>query len=144
MRSLVGLLCFLILAGAEQLPAVKPTLKQKTTKVKGKFKVKMIERRDGFHRIMFENIDHAAKTKRLTLETSYVHVGVAKGSVLRLAADVLTTAAGNGEIKQVLLYLPKDGSHSPVWMLSRSHPQMKFTGARLLDMHAPQSDYLLF
>ena len=141
MRSLVGLLCVLILSGAQQTPRSEQ-LPVKGKLVVGKFKVKAIEQRDGYHRLVFENVDLAAKTKRLTLDTNYVHIGVERGQVLKLSADVM--AVGSSEITQVLLYLPKDGSHSPVWMLSRLHPRMKFTGARLLDMHAPQSDYLLF
>ena len=143
MRSLVGLLCVLVLSGAEKNPRSKQLpAAVKGKLVTGKFKVKAIEPRAGYHRVVFENIDLTAKTKRLTLDTNYVHVGVERGQVLKLSADVIAT--GSSEIKQVLLYIPKDGSHSPVWMLSHLHPQMKFTGARLLDMHAPQSDYLLF
>lgn len=144
MRGLTMILCALVLLAARETPLKDKGFRVQGKLVEGQFKVKTIERRYGYHRLVFENVDRTATTKRLTLDTNYVHVGVEKGRVLRLSADV--SAAGNAsrEIKQVLLYLPQDGSHTPVWMLSRSHPQMKFTGARLLDMHAPQSDYLLF
>lgn len=150
--TVIGLLSILVLSGAQSStkPGAQKELEVRQSRhvtkkrVEGRFKVKTIKRLDSYYRLVFENIDRTAKTKHLTLDTNYVHIGVERGKVLRLSAEVRASDNDGNEIKQVLLYLPKEGSHSPVWMLSRSHPQMKFTGARLLDMHAPQSDYLLF
>jgi hypothetical protein len=46
---------------------------------------------------------------------------------------------------QVLLFIPKREGEMPVWMLSKHEKGGRgdLNGARYLEMHAPQNDYLI-
>ena len=114
-------------------------------RVGGEFRVKSIKKIDGGFVISFTSTDRKAQVQEVRLESAYLHVSVEAGKVLRLSAEVATQNGRVVEAKQVLLFLPTAGAYLPVWLLSRSAPSLSgLQGARYLDMHAPQSDFLLF
>lgn len=114
-------------------------------RVGGEFRVESLRPDNSGFIVTFESTDPKADIKKIRLESNQVHVSVEEGKVLRLSAEVLSLRNGVVEAGQVLLFLPTAGSYLPVWLLSRHKPGLSsLNGARYLDMHAPQSDYLLF
>ncbi|MEI8027266.1 MAG: hypothetical protein WCI18_13040 [Pseudomonadota bacterium] len=131
--SLVVFFVFLI--------AVPPSWGQQSVllKVGGDFLIKSIESHKGIYDVTFSSVDGG---KDLILHTDHVHAGLQKGSKMRLSAEVM----GEGpvlEVNQVMVFLPIPEGVKPVWMLSKN-----FKGgdapSRYLEMHDPQSDYILF
>ena len=108
-------------------------------KVGGDFFIKSIEIRKGSYDVTFASVDGG---KDLILHTDHVHAGLQKGSKIRLSAEVMGEGAVL-EVNQVMIILPIPEGVKPVWMLSKN-----FKGgdapSRYLEMHDPQSDYVLF
>jgi hypothetical protein len=108
-------------------------------KVGGEFLVKSIERKNNTYSVIFTSGDGG---KDLILHTNHVHGGLQQGSKIRLSAEV-TQEGPLLEVNQVMVFLPIPEGVKPVWMLSKS-----FKGgenpARYIEMHDPQSDYVLF
>ena len=117
-------------------------------RIGGKFVVQSVKANKasagGGYTVVFKNNSPDTQIKKIVLETNYVHVGVEVGKTLRLSAEFNSLQKGVAKAKQVLVFLPTAKSHSPVWLLSKQQSLSKLTGAKMLDMHAPQSDYLLF
>ena len=115
-------------------------------RVGGEFRVKSIEKTQerGFL-ITFTSTDRKAQVQEITLDSAYLHVSVEEGKVLRLSAEVASQRGSTVAARQILLFLPTPGSYLPVWLLSRSAPALSdLKGAKYIDMHAPQSDFLMF
>lgn len=134
------MLASLFLLGAQH------NTKPKLVRVGGEFKVKSIQKTaDRNFVITFASTDNKAKVQEIILESAYLHVSVEEGKVLRLSAEVAAQRGRVVEARQILLFLPTANSYLPVWLLSRSAPALSdFKGAKYIDMHAPQSDFLLF
>ncbi len=115
-------------------------------RVGGEFKVKSIQKtKDRSFVITFSSTDLKAQVQEITLESAYLHVSVEEGKVLRLSAEVAAQHGRVVEARQILLFLPTHGSYLPVWLLSRSAPALSdLKGAKYIDMHAPQSDFMMF
>jgi hypothetical protein len=62
---------------------------------------------------------------------------------MRISADLLRDTGNVAEIAQVVLFYPSQGSHVPVWMLSKKAVLKRLKGINYLEMHAPTSDYLV-
>ena len=139
MKNLLVLISLLLL-GAQNNTAAK------LMRVGGEFRVKSIQQtKDHSFVVTFASTDSKAKVQEIKLESTYLHVSVEEGKVLRLSAEVATQQGRIVEAKQILLFLPTSSSYLPVWLLSRSAPTLSdLKGARYIDMHAPQSDFLLF
>ena len=80
----------------------------------------------------------------LKLETSNLHLLLNEGQKLRISAELLHEGEEASEVAQVLVFIPGQTGETPVWLLSRKSSAISFDGARYLEMHAPESDYLLF
>ena len=98
-----------------------------------------IESQKSSYAVIFSSVDGG---KDLILHTDHVHAGLQKGSKIRLSAEVVSEGALL-EVNQVMLFLPIPEGVKPVWMLSKN-----FKGGdaptRYIEMHDPQSDYILF
>ena len=116
-----------------------------SVRVSGEFVVKSITAdKRGFFTVIFANTVKDAKVKTLRLETQHLHVAVEQGKRLRLSAEIGKWRGNIVEARQVLVFVPTASSHTPIWLLSRhSSSDQKLQGAKYLDMHAPQSDFLV-
>ena len=114
--------------------------------IAGDYKVAEIKSTSGgAFRVVFEAKEKSGKFDRLILDSDHVHVGVKPGSVLRISGEVAAVSdAGVVELKQVMVLLPSREGSMPVWMLSRKHPTKGLRGARYLQMHSPNADFLVF
>lgn len=136
----------LLLLASLALLAAQNNASAELVRVGGEFKVKSIAKTEdhGFL-ITFTSTDRKAQVQRITLDSAYLHVSVEEGKVLRLSAEVATRQGSTVAARQILLLLPTPGSYLPVWLLSRSAPALSdLKGAKYIDMHAPQSDFLMF
>ena len=108
-------------------------------RIGGDFLIKSIESQKSSYAVIFSSVDGG---KDLILHTDHVHAGLQKGSKIRLSAEVVSEGALL-EVNQVMLFLPSPEGVKPVWMLSKN-----FKGGdaptRYIEMHDPQSDYILF
>lgn len=135
----------LVLASLALLAAQNNTSAE-LVRVGGEFRVKSIEKtKDRGFLITFTSTDRKAQVQEITLDSAYLHVSVEEGKVLRLSAEVASQRGSTVTARQILLFLPTPGSYLPVWLLSRSAPALSdLKGAKYIDMHAPQSDFLMF
>ncbi len=120
--------------------------KTTTVRVGGNYKVKKIERlKDSSFLVIFESTETTGRADVIRLESDHIHMGVSEGQVLRISAEVTADKGKVVEAQQVLLFLPQIEGPMPVWMLSRhSRSESDLNGASYLEMHAPQSDFLIF
>jgi len=116
----------------------------KVERVGGQFRLVSIERLgEKDFRIKFESEPKTGKHDYLVLRSDHLHLAMQEGQVLRLSAEVIRDRGSELEVTQVLLFLPSGQGTVPIWLLSSQHVPQEFRGARWLDMHAPQADYLI-
>jgi hypothetical protein len=115
-----------------------------TERVGGNFKVSKIEKlaRGGFS-VNFVAAEGSPKISHLHLESDHINAGLQEGDVLRLSADVVTIKGHTAEVSQIVIFLPGRVGPTPVWMISK---RVKNTEppAKLIEMHAPSTDYAVF
>jgi hypothetical protein len=116
----------------------------KLERIGGNFTVTKIKRLpDGGFTVDFKASEGPSKIKRLHLESDHINVGLSEGQMIRLSADVLAHNGETAEISQVVVFIAGPSGPTPAWMLSK-----KATGltppARLIEMHAPSTDYTIF
>ena len=111
----------------------------KLLKIGGEFLIKSIEKENASFVVVFKAQDGG---KDLVLHTDHVHVGLQAGSKLRLSAEV-THEGDLLEINQVMVFIPIAEGVKPIWMLSKSYKSGNLP-SRYIEMHDPQSDYILF
>ena len=124
----------------------KPVSAENSTAVKriaGTYKVVSIHKKGTGFVVEFESETKTGKYDKLLFESDYIHSGVREGNVMRISADLLQEDNGTAEIAQLVLFYPAQGSHVPVWMLSKKAVLKRLKGVNYLEMHAPTSDYLV-
>lgn len=110
-------------------------------RVGGTFVVSSITRlKDGTFKVTFTAKAGEPKFKKLVLESTHVHVSVAEGSELRLSAEILSFNGDTAEVSQLVVFVPGRVGETPVWMLSK-RAKVAAPPAKLLEMHAPSTDY---
>lgn len=117
----------------------------KVLRVGGRYKIVQVERHDrGGFKIVFRSIEPTGRFDELILDTVHVHMAVATGQTVRLSAEISKDRGMRAEVSQVVLFLPSAQGPTPVWLLSRTSQPRDLTATRYIDMHVPQSDYLVF
>lgn len=118
---------------------------QQALKVGGMYVVKNINQvAEKYFVIEFESQEKSGRFDILKLESDHVHFSVREGQSLRLSAEVLTEKGNIAEVSQVLLFLPHIQGFTPIWMLSRKADGGDLRGSKYIEMHSPQSDYVVF
>jgi hypothetical protein len=114
-------------------------------RIGGQYRIQKIEKLgDQDFRITFQGEPATGRYDTLVLRSDHIHVGVQEGQVLRLTAEVIKDRGPVLEVTQVLLFLNhREYGSTPVWLLSKNHVTRDFRGARWLEMHAPQADFLI-
>ena len=97
----------------------------------------------GCFRIVFDAVHKTGRFDQLVLESNHVNVGVKPGDRIRLSAEVAVDRGRTAEVSQVVLFEGEPGSHVPVWMLSSKYRAGTGPAARYLEMHSPQTDFLV-
>ncbi len=116
----------------------------KVERIGGQFRIVSIEHLgEKDFRIKFESEPKTGKHDYLVLRSDHLHLAMQEGQVLRLSAEVIRDRGSELEVTQVLLFLPSGQGTVPIWLLSSQHVPQEFRGARWLEMHAPQADYLI-
>lgn len=118
--------------------------KTKIERIGGNFTVTKITKlpRGGFS-VDFKSAEGSPKISKLHLESDHINAGLTEGETLRLSADVISQAGDSAEIGQVVVFLPGKVGPTPVWMLSKKAGQLS-PPAKLIEMHAPSTDYAIF
>lgn len=116
----------------------------KIERIGGNFTVtKIAKLSSGGFSVNFKASEGTPKIATLHLESDHINAGLTEGVTLRLSADVIAHSGSAAEIAQVVVYIPGRVGATPVWMLSKS-PRQLDPPAKLLDMHAPATDYAVF
>ncbi len=120
--------------------AEKPSVER----IGGNFTVTQISKlsRGGFS-VNFKAAQGSPKISRLHLESDHINAGLQEGDTLRLSADVISIKDNTAEIGQVVVFLPGRSGPTPVWMMSKRASNMD-PPAKLIEMHAPSTDYAVF
>lgn len=118
--------------------------KSKIERIGGNFTVRKISKLpSGGFVVEFRASEGEPKFKELRLESDNINASVVEGANLRLSADVTRINGKIAEVAQVVVYLPGAVGPTPVWMLSRKAPRLD-PPAKLLDLHAPVTDFAIF
>ena len=116
----------------------------KFERIGGTFNVSQIKRlNDGGFQVVFSAKETQGPFRKLTLETQHVHMGIREGVELRLSADVISVRGGEAEIAQAVLFMPSHAGDNPIWMLSRRNHVPSSPPVKLLEMHAPATDFMI-
>lgn len=116
----------------------------KIERIGGNFKVETIKKLpSGAFVVEFKAAEGEPKFTHLRLESDNINSALSEGAVLRLSADVTQIRGRRAEVAQVVVFLPGVVGPTPVWMLSRKAPRLD-PPAKLLDLHAPVTDYAVF
>jgi hypothetical protein len=113
-------------------------------RIGGNFTVaKITKLSEGGFSVDFKASEGSPKITHLHLESDHINVGLVEGQTLRLSADVISHAGHSAEISQVVVFIAGPSGPRPAWMMSK-----KSTGltppARLIEMHSPSTDYVIF
>lgn len=118
--------------------------KSKIERIGGNFLVHKISKSpSGAFIVDFRASEGEPKFKELRLESDNINAALVEGAKLRLSADVTRVNGKLAEVAQVVVYLPSVVGPTPVWMLSRKAPRLD-PPAKLLEMHAPVTDFAVF
>lgn len=133
-------LLVMIGSGVAALAAEEPKLER----IGGNFTVTKIQKlpKGGFS-VDFKSSDGKPSVSRLHLESDHINAGLTEGDTLRLSAEVLSKKGDSAEISQVVVFLPGRSGPTPVWMLSKKSGSL-LPPAKLIEMHAPSTDYAVF
>ena len=116
----------------------------KIERIGGNFKVETISKLpSGAFVVEFKAAEGEPKFTHLRLESDNINSALSEGAVLRLSADVTQIRGKKAEVAQVVVFLPGVVGPTPVWMLSRKAPRLD-PPAKLLDLHAPVTDFAVF
>lgn len=116
-------------------------------KVGGTYKIKSINQHDkGYFIINFESIPRTGKFDQLQLKTYNVHFALKQSDIVKISCELEPKANKNNvfEIAQVVIFLNSSQGRTPIWLTSINKPIANFDEANYLEIHAPQSDYLIF
>lgn len=94
-------------------------------------------------RIVFDAVTKTGRFDQLVLESNHINVGINKGDRVRLSAEIAVDRGQSAEVSQVVLFEGAPGSRPPVWILSSKHRAGPGPSARYLEMHSPQTDFLV-
>lgn len=146
MKALIVFVGFVFFAGSEISFAAetnKTLQAPKVERIGGTFTVKSIKAaKDGF-RVTFVANEGSPRFKTLVLDSPHVHMSLTEGASLRLSADVIATSGSTADVSQVVVFVPGKTGDTPIWMLSRRAVE-PVPPAKLIEMHAPQTDYQVF
>lgn len=114
-------------------------------RVTGDFVVKAIAKNaSGADDVVFQSVTQTGRLDLLRVKNTAVHFGITEGDTYRISAEVITERDTLGDVSQVMILLPKQGSYEPIWLLSQDYNNKRLRGAKYLEMHAPSSDYQVF
>jgi hypothetical protein len=117
----------------------------KVERVGGTYKVDRIKRtEEGYFRITFSATTPSGRFDELILETDHLNFLIKEGNDLRISAEVVSDSGRSAQVSQVVVFAPNLQGNMPIWLLSRKFPPRDLTGASYIEMHAPQTDYMLF
>jgi hypothetical protein len=123
-------------------PSQAPESLQEFGTLKGEYAVASIARNSaGEFEVTFVSTKPLEKLNELKIVSQNIHLGLQVNQVLKLAAEYRGKSQRSVKLSQVLLYIPSGSSQVPVWMLASDLPQQGLRASRLLEMHAPATDY---
>jgi hypothetical protein len=114
-------------------------------RVGGDYRIESIQRHDdGTFTVMFAANVPTGKFDTIRLDCAHLHLGVKEGDVLRISAEIMTSAGAEAQASQVLVFVGTQQGPTPVWLLSNKVTTKELNGARYLEMHLPATDYMIF
>ena len=129
---------------AEALKTKPPLMQPKTTKIGGKFRISAIKKVNGLFITEFSALTKTGKYDILVLESDHIHMGIKEGQELRLSAEILKTEGKKTLVNQMVIFLPAPEGDTPIWLMSKNQPGFgELKAEKYLNLHAPQSDYLI-
>ncbi len=113
-------------------------------RVGGDYNVASVEKAgDHSFVVEFKSEKPTGRFDTLRLESDHVHVAVKVGQKIRLSAEILTEKGPVAEVAQVVVFLPVQDSHVPVWLLSNKAPNHDLRATKFLEMHDPLTDFTI-
>jgi hypothetical protein len=118
--------------------------KEGIERIGGNFTVTKVKKlAHGGFSVDFKASEGNPKISRLHLESDHINAGLQEGDTLRLSADVISRKGSTAEIGQVVVFMPGRTGPTPVWMISKRASKLE-PPAKLIEMHAPSTDYVVF
>lgn len=113
-------------------------------KVGGTYRVQSIERSEQGFQLTLASEPSTGKFDTLRMQADHVHFGLKEGEVFRISAEIGETKEGVTSIRQLVVFFPGQQGPVPVWMVAKGISPKEPTAAKMIEMHAPQSDFRLF
>ncbi len=139
------ILCLAILAApalAVEAPKAETIEGTKVVRVGGDYTVASVEKSgERSFVVEFKSEKTSGRYDTLRLESDHVHVAVKVGQKIRLSAEILSEKGAVAEVAQVVVFLPQQDSHVPVWLLSNKAANHDLRATKFLEMHDPLTDF---
>lgn len=117
----------------------------KIKRVSGNYEVfSIVKKAEGEFEITFKSEIKTGRFDTIFLNADHVYIAIEEGASFRISAEILADNGSRAEASQILVYLPSNDTHIPVWLLSRRANLKSLEGVKFIKMHAPSSDYLVF
>jgi hypothetical protein len=141
---LVLILAALSLSGIALAGSRQSASEPKVLRTGGDYVVANIEQRaDGSFVVEFKSQAPTGRFDVLKLSSDHVHVSVKTGQKIRLSAEVSAEHGATADVSQVVVFLPNPTGAVPVWLLSNTAPPRDLRAVRYLEMHVPQTDFMV-
>jgi hypothetical protein len=128
---------------ADTAPADAPQA-SKVLRVGGDYIVESIDKvGDRAFKVIFRADRPSGHYDTLALESDHVHVAVKVGQKIRLSAEILSEKGPAAEVAQVVIFFEGQQGRVPVWMLSSKASNLDLRATKYLEMHAPQTDFMV-
>ena len=119
--------------------------RQSPHRIKGEYLVADVAKTDqGTFKVTLTSTKPTGNFDELTIECRNLHVEIKESQNVMVAAEFLGHPSKKVELSQLLVYLPVAGRRIPVWLTSINTSRQESRASKLLEMHAPSTDYQLF
>jgi hypothetical protein len=117
-------------------------------RIGGDYTLKSIEAIKQGYRLDFTSVVKTDHFNDIFIETDHVRFDMVQGQTYRISAEIPQTKNTKSldkatAVSQLMVYLPQPQGPTPVWILSTGY-QGELKGAKLLEMHNPSSDFMVF
>lgn len=121
----------------------QPAQKEKT--ITGAYTVSELAKTEtGEFKLTLSAVEPSGTFDELTITSKDVHFGVKVNQTLRIAGEYVGSPGKKNELSQVLVYLPTQKRSTPVWIMSSRYPRQEKSARKLIELHAPATDYQVY
>jgi hypothetical protein len=117
----------------------------KNAEIKGTYLLsELIKSQNGEFKLKFTAVAPSGTFDELTITSKDLHHEVKVNQAVNIIGEYIGKPEKENELSQVLIYLPARGRPTPIWIVSVRHPHQEKSAKKLIEMHAPTTDYQVY